>query len=66
MASDTTKRGLERLICIALTGHPCDPLTAGTVAEPSAGYGGVGWEDRRNNLPMSDVGGASVWTQVGP
>ena len=41
MASDTTKRGLERLICTALTGHPCDPLTAGTVAEPSAGYGGV-------------------------
>ena len=41
--TDTTERGLERLICKALTGDPCDPPTGRTVAEPPAGYGGVGW-----------------------
>ena len=25
MTTDTTERGLERLICTALTGSPCDP-----------------------------------------
>lgn len=29
MTTDTTERGLERLICTALTGSPCD---AGTVS----------------------------------
>ncbi len=43
MPTDTSERGLERLICTALAGHPCEPLTAGTVAEPPADYGGVGW-----------------------
>ena len=43
MTTDISERGLERLICTALTGHPCDPPTGGTVAEPPAGYGGVGW-----------------------
>ena len=43
MAMDTTERGLERLICTALAGHPCDPPAEGTVADPPAGYGGVGW-----------------------
>ena len=43
MTTDTSERGLERLICSALTGHPCDPSVAGTVAEPPAAYGGVGW-----------------------
>jgi len=42
-ATDTSERGLERLICTALAGHPCEPPAAGTVAEPPAGYGGVGW-----------------------
>jgi len=41
--SDTTELGLERLICGGLAGHPCDPPAEGTVAEPPAGYGGVGW-----------------------
>jgi type I restriction enzyme, R subunit len=41
--TDTSERGLERLICSALTGHPCDPPQASTVGEPPAGYGGVGW-----------------------
>ncbi len=43
MPTDTSERGLERLICTALAGHPCEPPTAGTVAEPPADYGGVGW-----------------------
>ena len=41
--TDTSERGLERLICTALAGHPCEPPAEGTVAEPPAGYGGVGW-----------------------
>ena len=43
MKTDTTERGLERLICTALTGLPCDPPQPGAVAEPSAAYGGAGW-----------------------
>ena len=43
MTTDTSERGLERLICEALTGDPCDPPKSGTVGEPSPGYGGVGW-----------------------
>ena len=43
MTTDTSERGLERLICEALTGDPCDPPSSGTVGEPAPGYGGVGW-----------------------
>ena len=43
MATDTTELGLERLICAGLAGHPCDPPAEGAVADPPAGYGGVGW-----------------------
>ena len=43
MTTDTTERGLERLICKTLTGDPCDPPAACTVGEPPASYGGVGW-----------------------
>ncbi|MCH7823715.1 MAG: type I restriction endonuclease subunit R [Acidobacteria bacterium] len=43
MSTDTSERGLERLICVALTGQPCDPPKAGEVAELQADYGGVGW-----------------------
>ncbi len=42
MTTDTSERGLERLICTALTGHPCDPAQPGVVAEPPPGYGGLG------------------------
>ena len=45
MPTDTSERGLERLICTALTGHPCDPPLGPTVGEPPARYGGVGWAD---------------------
>ena len=43
MSTDTSEAGLERLICIALAGHPCEPPSADAVGEPAAGYGGVGW-----------------------
>ncbi|HSO82190.1 type I restriction endonuclease subunit R [Thiocapsa sp.] len=44
MTTDTTERGLERLICAAMTGSPCEPgaLTPGPLDEPHADYG-VGW-----------------------
>ena len=41
--TDTSERGLERLICTALTGNPCDPGRDGTVGDARPGYGGVGW-----------------------
>ena len=43
MTTDTSEKGLERLICTALAGHPCDPPPAGALMEPRAAYGGVGW-----------------------
>ena len=43
MTTDISERGLERLICTALAGHPCEPPATSSVAEPPAGYGGVGW-----------------------
>ena len=44
MTTDTSERGLERLICTALTCSPCDPGTAkaDTVRERPATYG-AGW-----------------------
>ena len=42
MNTDTSERGLERLICTALTGHPCDPPQAGEMHERPVTYG-VGW-----------------------
>ena len=43
MTTDLTERGLERLICEALTGDPCDPPSGRTIGEPPPGYSGVGW-----------------------
>ncbi len=44
MTTDTSERGLERLICTALTGAACDPGTfkANAVHERPAAYG-AGW-----------------------
>ncbi|MDE2180242.1 MAG: type I restriction endonuclease subunit R [candidate division NC10 bacterium] len=44
MTTDTSERGLERLICTALTGAPCDSISgpAGAVRERPATYG-AGW-----------------------
>jgi type I restriction enzyme R subunit len=44
MTSDTTEKGLERLICTALTGAPCDAdQSGGTIADHAAPYGGAGY-----------------------
>ena len=42
MTTDTSEKGLERLICTALTGHLCDPPHGGAIAERPSSYG-VGW-----------------------
>ena len=42
MPTDTSERGLERLICMALTGEPCDLVPEGIVRERPATYG-AGW-----------------------
>ena len=43
MVTDTSEQGLERLICTALAGHPCDPPASAWVSLPAAAPGGVGW-----------------------
>ena len=40
--TDTSERGLERLICTALTGHPCDPVQPGALRERPPTYA-AGW-----------------------
>ena len=42
MTTDTSERGLERLICTALTGQPCDTTQEGVVRERPSSYGS-GW-----------------------
>ncbi len=42
MTTDTSERGLERLICAALTGAACDSPQGGMVHERPASYG-AGW-----------------------
>jgi len=44
--SDTSERGLEKLICQALTGNDCEPQGSSVgfvVAEATSVYGGSGW-----------------------
>ena len=43
MSSDLSERGLERLICEALTGDPCEPSSGERTGEEPRPYGGVGW-----------------------
>ena len=42
MTTDTSEKGLERLICTALTGANCDPPQGGLVRERPSTYG-AGW-----------------------
>ena len=42
MTTDSSEKGLERLICAALTGQPCDSPQSGAVHERPSGYG-AGW-----------------------
>ncbi|MDE0231630.1 MAG: type I restriction endonuclease, partial [bacterium] len=41
MTTDTSEKGLERLICTILAGHACDPPQPGS--QPYMSHGGVGW-----------------------
>ena len=43
MTTDTSESGLERLICIALTGDSCKPPKAGSTRELVGRYDGFGW-----------------------
>jgi type I restriction enzyme, R subunit len=43
VTTDTSERGLERLICTALAGHECAPTVKAGFTEPPAPYGGGGW-----------------------
>ena len=43
MTTDTSERGLERLICTVLAGDPCEPAKGPSVVESSPPRGGVGW-----------------------
>ena len=43
MTTDTSERGLERLICTALTGSPCDATLVPTGQEGEAAAGETGW-----------------------
>ena len=42
MTTDTSEKGLERLICTALTGAACDPPQGGAIAERPSSYS-AGW-----------------------
>ena len=42
MTTDTSEKGLERLICTVLAGHPCEPSDGRSLAERPSIYG-VGW-----------------------
>ena len=42
MTTDTTEKGLESLICTALTGAACDPVQEGVTRERPSTYG-AGW-----------------------
>ena len=42
MTTDTSEKGLERLICTALTGAACDSPQRGAIAERPSSYG-AGW-----------------------
>ncbi len=42
MTTDTSEKGLERLICVALTGTACDPPQPGAIYERPAAYN-AGW-----------------------
>ena len=43
MTTDTSERGLERLICRELTGKPCDPPSVPSSADVNNLSGGTGW-----------------------
>ena len=62
MSTDTSERGLERLICTTLSSQSCEPVGKASVGEPATGYGGVGWScgnphdyDREHCVDLSQL-----------
>ena len=47
MTTDTSEKGLERLICAALTGADCDPTQGGIVRERPS------WLSSTTNGPLA-------------
>ena len=76
MTTEMSERGLERLICTALTGHPYAPAAAEGLRERPAAYGGwsadrvqgTGSDWRRSGARSSEGGedrGAALWSVGG-
>ncbi|MGE5560451.1 MAG: type I restriction endonuclease subunit R [Chloroflexota bacterium] len=64
MTTDTSEKGLERLICAALTGSPCDQSGANVVSDTRMSHGGNGWicgnpkdYDREHCLDLAQLRG---------
>ena len=62
MTTDTTEKGLESLICVALTGHPCLPSEVRKIHARPATYS-AGWMgghaddyDREYCLDLAQLG----------
>ena len=53
MKTDTSERGLERLICTVLTGAPCDPPQPGVVQESTPAY-------TQGNLNVDRIGSRKI------
>ena len=68
MTTDTSEKGLERLVCKILAGHPCDPPAPRS--QPYLGQGGVGWKagdpsnyDRGHCLDLVQLADFLLFTQ---
>ena len=59
MTTDTSERGIESLICAALTGQPCGPLATDTARERPSSLGNYIGECPRLNVVRSAVNPAS-------
>lgn len=67
MTTDTSERGLERLICTALTGSACEPRPKGASAvrsDLSAPYGGVGYLQEIPRTTTASI--AWIWRSSRP
>ena len=61
MTTDTSEKGLEHLICTALTGAACDPPQGGMVREAAARL----LDEADDQAPIAESGPlADVWTKT--
>ena len=65
MTTDTSERGLERLICTALVGHPCEPPHGGHRGQTARRLRRGGLERRQLPRPTS-ASTASIWSSSRP